>query len=270
MIDSTAFEKILQIPIEQLERGKYQPRREFEQESLDELAQSIRKQGIFQPLVIRKIARDKYEIVAGERRWRAAQLVRLSTVPCLLKYYTDEEAAEISLIENLQRKDLTPIEEAYAYQRLIKEFNYTHAVLAESLGKGRSAITNRLRLLELDDRVQEFLKKDTLKEGHARVLAGLNLNQQYPLAKECIEKDWSVRQLEKAVARIKNGTEDKKSFNESAYFRRFEQHLGDQLGTEVCFEREADAKSGYIRIKYFDADTLSGLLERMGVKSESD
>jgi ParB family transcriptional regulator, chromosome partitioning protein len=262
-------DQIVHLDIDRLQRGEYQPRDDFDEVALEELAQSIAKQGIVQPLIVRLIGKNKYEIVAGERRWRAAQLAGQNTVPCIIKPYTDEEAAEVSLIENIQREDLNPLEEAYAYQRFIKAFKYTHSELAKILGKSRTEITKRLSLLSLDSRLQDFLKKKVIQEGHARVLAGLDRDQQYPVGKECVDKGWSVRQLEKVVAKLTKGATDKKERNDDAYYRQFERHLGDQLGTEVTIERGEETKGGFIKIKYFDADTFSGLLERMGVKSDS-
>jgi ParB family chromosome partitioning protein len=234
-------EQFQHLPIEKLQRGKYQPRREFKPEALQELADSIRMQGIVQPIVVRMIAQGQYEIIAGERRWRAAQAIGLKNVPCVITDYDDERAAAITLIENIQREDLNPIEEASSYQRLLQEFSYTHERLANELGKNRPVITNRLRLLTLDIRVQEQLKDGKLSEGHCRALAGLATEQQYPLAKRCEDKGWSVRKLEQV---LKKGVSATPVRGDDIHQRRYERHLSEQLGTEVVIERGEEGSDG--------------------------
>ena len=260
-------EKLVSIPIECLQRGKYQPRNAFDEKTLQELANSIAAQGLVQPLVVRAMGSEQYEIIAGERRWRAAQLAQLSVVPCLIKTYTDQEAAAIALIENIQRENLNPVEEALAYQRLINEFGYTHEALAEILGKTRTVITNRLRLLNLDTRVQEALKSGALSEGHGRVLAGLPTEQQYPLANQCIKNCWSVRKLEHV---IKNNTSSHICKKPEIHFRPMEKTISEQLGTEVKIEHVSNEKGGYLRIRYYNLDQFSGILSCMGVNLENE
>src|SRR5215208_3302358 len=185
------------LDIDMLTRGRYQPRQEFDPEKLQELADSIKStDGLLQPIVVRPIANNRYEIVAGERRWRAAQLAKLTEVSCLVFEYSDEQALQAAIVENISRTDLNPIEEARAYQRLIDEFHYLHEEVAASVGKSRVAITNSLRLLKLDPLIQNYLIKGQLTEGHGKILASLSLLHQISLANLCVEKVWNVRKLE--------------------------------------------------------------------------
>src|SRR5579872_972310 len=189
--------QLLQISIDLLIRGKYQPRRHFDPTQLQELADSIKTTGgLLQPIVVRPLGNNQYEIVAGERRWRAAQLAGLSEISCLVSQYTDEQALQASIIENINRADLNPIEEAQAYQRLIDEFAYVHDEVAAAVGKQRSSITNALRLLKLDVKIQDYLITGKLSEGHGKILASLTRLQQLELAERCIQKNWSVRKIE--------------------------------------------------------------------------
>ena len=192
-----------QIGIDLLVRGKYQPRQHFDPIKLQELADSIKSTGgLLQPIVVRPIGANKYEIVAGERRWRAAQLAGLTDISCLVYPYSDEQTLQASIIENISRADLNPIEEAQAYQRLIDEFLYLHEEVAASVGKSRTAITNSLRLLKLDARVQKLLIMGDLSEGHGKILAGLPPHQQYELAERCVQKGWNVRKIEAEVKKL--------------------------------------------------------------------
>ena len=187
------------LPIEYLQRGKYQPRQTFDKESLRDLAQSIQSQGLIEPLVVREIAAQRYEIIDGERRWRAAMLAGLSDVPCLIGNYTDEQSAAVSLIENIQREDLNLLEEAKGYQRLQTEFHFHQDDIGILVGKSRSHIANILRLLTLCEPVQDLLKSRQLSLGHARALVGLNASEQQSYAKKIREEGWSVRRLEEEV-----------------------------------------------------------------------
>lgn len=258
-------EQFLFIAVEKLLRGKYQPRNHFAETALQELAASIQENGIIEPIIVRPLAHEQYEIIAGERRWRAAQLAALDTVPCVIRHDDDRSTAAITLIENIQREDLNPMEEANAFQRLLKEFNYTHEELADILGKNRTVITNKLRLLTLDVRVQDYLKNNDLKEGHARVLAGCDQSEQYPLAKQCVEKGWSVRKLEQV---LKKGASPQALRSDDINRRQLEKHLSDYLGTDVRIEQETNEKSGYLKIRFHDADIFSGIVARMGANRE--
>lgn len=259
--------ELVEIPIDQINRGRFQPRQEFDQESLDELAESLKSSGMIQPIVVRPLKNNTYEIVAGERRWRAAQRAGMSQVPCLIRHYTDEQTAAVSIIENLQRKDLNPIEEAQAYLKLIDEFKYIHEEVATVVGKSRAKITNTLRLLRLDKRVQDLIIHNKLSEGHGKVLAGLPEHQQYELAMICLEKEWSVRKIEVEAKRslqapkaIQTGYQP-----DIAYLER---NISEKIGTKVVFDADNNQQSGWLKIRYYDAETLAGLLDKIGVSYE--
>lgn len=196
-------DKLTLLPTKQLMRGKYQPRREMDSQALEELATSIRNQGVIQPLIVRPIG-DQYEIIAGERRWHAAQMAGLTEVPVIIRHIPDEAAIAIALIENIQREDLNPIEEAFALQRLIEEFDMTHQQVAESVGKSRTTVTNLLRLLALPDEVKTLLESGRLEMGHARTLVTLAEEQQLKIAEMIVGRGLSVRETEHMVSRIQS------------------------------------------------------------------
>lgn len=259
--------QLIQIAIEKLKRGQYQPRRDFDPESLAELAESIKSSGLIQPIVVRPIGDQHYEIIAGERRWRAAQLTGLDTVSCLIQNYTDEQAAAATLIENLQRRDLNPIEEAQSLQRLVEEFNYSHEEVGTIVGKSRTKITNTLRLLRLDDRVQQFLIERKLTEAHGKVLAGLPPLVQFEIAEQCATKQWSVRKLEEETKLA----QEKPSVSATAansQIMHLERKASDQLGAQVKFDMDDNPKSGWLKIRYFDLETLQGVLDRLGISND--
>lgn len=251
------------LPVDCLTRGRYQPRRVFNHDALMELADSIRSQGVIEPIIVREMDLDRYEIIAGERRWRASQMAGLTTVPCVIRNYTDAQAAEVTLIENIQRENLNPIEEALALLRLIDDFHYTHEDLAKSLGQSRTKITNTLRLLQLDTRVQQLLIDKLISEGHGKILAGLPQNQQFPLAKECVAEGWSVRQLEQRIHHIKNHAQ--LDVQQDVNIRRLEKITSDHFGAEVVLENTVN-RSGWIKLKYQNYDVLAGILEKMGIE----
>lgn len=258
-----------QISVDLLQRGKYQPRQHFDPEKLQELSDSIKATGgLLQPIVVRPISDTQYEIVAGERRWRAAQLAQLQEVSCLVFPYTDEQALQASIVENISRDDLNPIEEARAYQRLIDEFGYLHEEVAASVGKSRAAITNTLRLLKLDARVQKLLIEKQLSEGHGKILAGLSLNQQYALADECVRKQWNVRKLEAAVKKLTCPVLTKDNRYADQNVKKLEAALGDHVGNRVNIEYE-EKGGGYFSIRFNNIDELEGHFDRIGFKYES-
>lgn len=252
-----------QIPIEYLIRGKYQPRTHFDQQSLEELALSIGSSGLLQPIVIRPTTNhNQYEIVAGERRWRAAQLAGLETVDCLINDYTDEQAAEAATIENVNRVDLNPIEEAQAYQRLIDEFGYLHDEVAAAVGKSRSKISNTLRLLKLDEKIQSLIKDGRLSEGHGKVLAGIPQTEQQSLAKKALARDWSVRKLELEVKKWLAGTgqaENRRDPNLASLERKTSEHIGSKVRIDF------DQTKGQMIIDFQNIDILQGILEKIGL-----
>lgn len=257
-----------QISIELLQRGKYQPRQHFDPEKLQELADSIAStEGLLQPIVVRPIANNRYEIVAGERRWRAAQLAGLGDVSCLVFNYSDEQALQASIVENISRADLNPIEEAQAYQRLIDEFHYLHEEVAASVGKSRTAITNSLRLLKLEPKVRQYLISGEISEGHGKILAGLTPLQQVDLANRCIEKNWNVRKLELEVKKLNAQSHDAGTFSD-ANLKRLEASLSEHLGNRVHIEYE-ERGGGYMRIRFSNVDELEGHFNKIGFVFES-
>lgn len=253
------------LPVSCLTRGRYQPRRQFDELALQELSESIQSQGVIEPIIVREIAKDRYEIIAGERRWRASQLAGLTEVPCVIRNYTDAQAAEVTLIENIQREDLNPIEEAQALTRLIDDFHYTHEEVAKAVGQSRTKITNTLRLLQLDARVQQLLIDRSLSEGHGKMLAGVPSHHQFQYARQAVDEGWSVRQLEQVILQGKNGSAADKAVD--ANIRRLEKITSDHFGAEVVVENNAN-RSGWIKLKYQNYDVLSGILEKMGIEAE--
>ncbi len=252
------------LSIEQLMRGQYQPRRHFDPAQLQELAESIKTTGgVLQPIVVRPISANRYEIVAGERRWRAAQLAGLTEINCLISHYTDEQALQASMIENLNRADLNPIEEAEAYQRLIEEFDYLHEEVAAALGKSRTTITNSLRLLKLDARVQTWLIEGKLSEGHGKILAGLEIKHQVQLAEFCIQKNWSVRKIESEAKKLQ--ISDASGHYSDPNLKQLETALSDHVGNNVEISYESRG-GGYMRIRFNNIDELEGHFARLGFK----
>ena len=253
------------LPIECLQRGQYQPRQIFDEDALNDLAQSIVAQGLIEPLVVREIAPYRYEIIAGERRWRAAQIACLSEVPCLIGTYTDQQTAAVTLIENIQRQDLNLLEEASGYQRLHTEFHFTQDDIAKLVGKSRSHITNILRLLTLSASIQDRIRTNQLSLGHARMLVGLERGQQEALAKKVGEEGWSVRRLEDAVRLSKHRLETIPPPPKGPDITHLQTQLAELIGTPVQIVTDSE-QGGWLKIQFFDNDTLSGLLERMGLR----
>lgn len=262
---STQKETYRQLSIDQLEPGDYQPRHIFNEEELHELSNSIRVQGIIQPLIVRKITDNRYEIIAGERRWRAAQLAKLAEVPVIVKDVSDESALAISLIENIQREDLNVIEEASALQRLIKEFNLTHDEAAGAVGKSRTTISNLLRLLNLNSEVRSLVERNLLEMGHARALLALDGSAQLDIATRVISKNMTVRQTETLIRHyLEKGLNQKNADTAStkdADIYRLEQQLSENLGLTVKIQHNKKGK-GKLTIQYNTSDELTGLLER--------
>ncbi|GGI88554.1 ParB/RepB/Spo0J family partition protein [Legionella impletisoli] len=252
------------LPIEQLHRGKYQPRESFDPEALKELADSIKTQGLIEPVIVRQETPNTYEIIAGERRWRAAQLVGLAEIPCLIGDYTDEQAAATTLIENIQRQDLNGLEEASGYQRLINEFHFLQDEVAILVGKSRSHIANCLRLLSLCKEVQVLIRQNTLSQGHARMLVGLPPEVQIELAEKIIQQGWSVRQIEKEVRTIKTNPNPTLAAPSSNDIQHLTNHLSEQFGAPVELSASPE-QGGWLKIKFYDNDTLEGLLEKLGM-----
>lgn len=256
------------ISIDLLQRGKYQPRQHFDPDKLQELADSIKSTGgLLQPIVVRPISEKTYEIVAGERRWRAAQLAGMGDVSCLVYNYTDEQALQASIVENISRDDLNPIEEAQAYQRMIDEFHYLHEEVAASVGKSRVAITNSLRLLKLDQKVQQFLVTKQISEGHGKILASLPAIQQVEIANKCVKNGWSVRKVEQEAKKIQQQHVPEGKYSD-ANVKHLESKLADHLGNKVAIDYE-NRGGGYVRIRFNNVDELEGHFDKFGFKYES-
>ena len=249
------------LPIDLLQPGKYQPRTDMHQESLEELANSIRNQGVLQPIVVRKITGEKYEIVAGERRWRAAQLAELHEVPAIIKDIPDEAALAIGLIENIQRENLNPVEEATALQRLISDFEMTHQEAADAIGRSRAAVSNLLRLLSLTGEVREFLERGDLEMGHARALLSLDESSQVKIARDIVAKGLSVREAEKLVKRLRSEVEVKETKPKEIdpNTLRLQEGISEKLGAKVLFQHGSTGK-GKLVIHYNNLDELDGIL----------
>jgi len=252
--------------VDQLQRGHYQPRQVFDREELKELADSIKAQGIIQPLIVRKIAGNRYEIIAGERRWRAAQLIGLTEVPVILKDVTDKAALAMSLIENIQREDLNAIEEAVAVHRLIEEFDLTHEQAAEAVGKSRTTVSNLLRLLNLNPEVRTFVEQNVLDMGQARALLALEGLQQTQAAEHIVAKGLTTRQAENLVRRLlqeKQVQTSYKSVSIDPDIRRLQNQLSDTLSAKVLIHHSAKGK-GKLVIHYNSLDELDGILKHIG------
>ncbi|QNM04478.1 ParB/RepB/Spo0J family partition protein [Qiania dongpingensis] len=255
------------LKISQIEPNREQPRKQFDEESLAELAESIKQYGVLQPLLVQK-REDYYEIIAGERRWRAAKLAKVKEVPVIIKEYTPQEIMEISLIENIQREDLNPIEEASAYQRLIDEFHLKHEEIAVRVSKSRTAITNSMRLLKLDKRVQLMLVEGEISGGHARTLLSLEDKEiQYKVAERIIEHKLSVRETEKLVKSLLNPKNPKKTeeadSGQDFIYKNIESKIREILGTKVNINRK-DANRGRIEIEYYSMEELERLMDLFG------
>ena len=255
-----------QLPVEWLERGRYQPRREMDPTALQELADSISAQGVVQPLVVRPLDDDdqRFEIIAGERRWRAAQLAGLTDVPAIVRDIPDEVAVAVALIENIQREDLNPLEEAVALRRLVEEFGMTHQAVSEAVGRSRAAVSNLLRLLDLSPEVRERVQNGELEMGHARALAALPLDQQNVVAARVVAKALSVRATEALVRKALAGEQQqaKKQPPLDPDVRRLQDDLADRLGASVTIQQGRQGK-GKLVIQYGSLDELDGIIERI-------
>jgi len=254
------------LPVDIIERGRFQPRRDFNPDSLQELADSIAAQGVVQPIVVRPIGKGRYEIIAGERRWRAAQQAGLSEIPVVVRDVPDKAAMAMGLIENIQRDDLNPLEEASALHRLLNEFELTHQQIAQAVGKSRTTVTNLLRLLDLNPDVKQFIEERRLEMGHARALLGLKEQQQSGAARQVVAQGLSVRETEKLVRRLQ-GLEEKpprgvEPAKQDPNIRSLEGRLTDTLGARVKIQQAAAGK-GKLVISYNSLDELEGILEHI-------
>jgi len=251
------------LPVELLSRGKYQPRKDMRPESLEELAQSIKAQGIMQPIVVRPTSDTHYEIIAGERRWRATQLAGLDSIPAIIRHIPDETAIAMALIENIQREDLNPLEEALALKRLQDEFDLTHQEVGEAVSKSRAAVSNLLRLLNLTPDVRTLLEHGDIEMGHARCLLSLDSTLQKQCAQEIITKALSVRQAEALVRKMLSPpieNNDKTGANQDIH--QLEEKLGEHIGVPVQVQHSAKGK-GKLVLKYNSLDELDGILAHL-------
>ncbi|PAU77352.1 ParB/RepB/Spo0J family partition protein [Halomonas salipaludis] len=262
-VPAAAEERLERLPLGQLSRGKYQPRRDIQPEALEELADSIRAQGVMQPIVVRPVGEARYEIIAGERRWRAAQLAELDSIPAVIREVSDQAALALALIENIQRENLNPMEEAMALKRLMEEFELTQQQTADAVGKSRAQVANLLRLMALDPEVQTLLERGDLDMGHARALLSLSGAKQRRAAHEVVNRDLTVRDTEALVKRIAAG-EPKKADKPapSPDVARLETRLGDLLGAPVKIQHGRGGK-GRLTIRYASLDELDGILEHI-------
>lgn len=254
--------ELRQLPIEWLKPGRYQPRKVMDPEALQELADSIKAQGLIQPIVVRELEERQFEIVAGERRWRAAQLAGLHEVPCLVKMLADQSAMAIALIENIQREDLSALEQAQALQRLLTEFGLQHQELAQAIGKSRSAITNSLRLLNLQDEVKLLLEHGDLEMGHARALLALANDAQAEAARQVVAQSLNVRDTEKLVKDWGQPKASKPAPTPDPNIQTLTQNLSERLGAKVDIQHKAQGK-GKLVIAYNSLDELDGILTRI-------
>jgi len=251
------------LPLDVIQRGKYQPRLDMHQESLQDLADSIAAQGVVQPIVVRAIAAGRYEIIAGERRWRAAQLAGLHEIPSVVREVEDRAAIAIALIENIQREDLNPLEEARALERLIKEFELTHEQAAEAVGRSRAAVSNLLRLLDLEEAVKQLVEQGELEMGHARALLALSGKQQLEAARQVVTRGLTVRATEGLVKSLQRpGPAKPEKPRKDANIQRLETDLSDKLGARVAI-RQGRGGKGKLEISYNSLDELDGVLAHL-------
>jgi ParB family chromosome partitioning protein len=260
--DEPPRDALLTLPVGRIRPGRYQPRTKMDQQALAELAASIRSQGLMQPVLVRPVDRDLYELIAGERRWRAAQMAGLAEVPALIREVADESALAMSLIENIQREDLNPMEEAAGLQRLVEEFRMTHEQAADAVGRSRSATTNLLRLLKLARPVQELVMEGALEMGHARALIALEAARQIELARRVAAKGLSVRETEALVQKLLRGASTPRRKRADRDLARLEEELAERLGTTVQIKASRKGR-GRLIVHYASLDHLDQLLKKL-------
>ncbi|MCF7972122.1 MAG: ParB/RepB/Spo0J family partition protein [Methylococcaceae bacterium] len=273
VVKDHAKDSVQDLPVEYLQRGKYQPRKDMDPDRLQELADSIRAQGIIQPIIVREVGYNRYEIIAGERRWRAGQLAGLSEVPVVIKDIEDRAAMAIALIENIQREDLNPLEEAEALLRLVAEFELTHQQIAEAVGRSRAAVTNLLRLNELESAVKVFLINRQMGMGHARALLSLAAEKQILLATKVAGEGLSVRVTEALVRKVQKETEDNNSTEqpkEKIFDRdalRLQEAMTSFFGAKTTIKHKKNGQ-GSVVIDYCNLDELDGIVSRFNLKQD--
>lgn len=254
--------ELQKLPIEWLQRGKFQPRKDIDPERIKELADSIKAQGIIQPIVLRKIGDERYEIVAGERRWRAAQLAGLQEVPVVVRDIDDKGAMAIALIENIQREDLNPLEEAEALKRLLEEFELTHQQIADAIGKSRATVTNLLRLMELQPEVKQLLVDKQIEMGHARALLPLGRDLQVQAAQKIAKQSLSVRAVEKLIRDLQTESLKNEPAEVDRDTLRLQEELTSKLGAKVSINHKQNG-SGKLVVAYSSLEQLDGIIEQL-------
>ncbi|WP_299876513.1 ParB/RepB/Spo0J family partition protein [uncultured Cocleimonas sp.] len=257
--------ELKKLPVEKIRKGEYQPRLSIDPDALQELAESIKAQGLVQPIVVRRIDGGEYELIAGERRWRASQIAGMHTIPAIIRDIPDQAAAAMSLIENIQREDLNPLEEAIAMSRLIADFGLTHQQTAESVGRSRAAVSNLLRLLDLEETTKELLDSGKLDMGHARALLALSGTKQVETAHIVARKELSVRETEKLVKKIANpdlAADKKTPVKKALEVQKLEESLSQTLGAQVAIQYNNKGK-GKLVVEYNNLDELDGILEHI-------
>ena len=252
------------LPIQQIKPGKYQPRRHWNDEALDELAASIKAQGMIQPVVVRELGKHSYELIAGERRWRAAQRAQISEIPALIKQVSEAAVPAMALIENIQRQDLTPLEEADALKRLIDDFDLTHQQAADAVGRSRASVSNMLRLTEMPESIKKLLDDGKLEMGHARCLLTLEESIAVPLARQAVTLGWSVRELEEAARRAQTAPKGKakSAAAHDPNISALERELGERFATRVELAQGRGGR-GKLVIHYHSNDELEGILGKI-------
>jgi ParB family chromosome partitioning protein len=260
----TESDELRNLDVDRIQPGKYQPRQTMDEDRLQELAASIRAQGLIQPIIVRLVGAGRFEIIAGERRWRAAQIAGLKKIPALVREAGDQSVVAMALIENIQREELSPLEEAQALQRLIGEFKLTHQQVAEAIGRSRAAVSNLLRLQELPAQIKKLLEEHKLQMGHARALLTLDPKLALSLALRAAEHEWTVRQLEAAVRDAQNPKTNsaKKSVPQDPDIAVLERELGEKLAAKVSIRHGRGGK-GQLVVTYHSVDELEGILERI-------
>ncbi|MCG6938153.1 MAG: ParB/RepB/Spo0J family partition protein [Gammaproteobacteria bacterium] len=262
VIEAKSDEELRNLDIDLIERGPWQPREHFDEESLQELADSIAAQGVVQPIVVRQRQDKRYEIVAGERRWRAAQKAGLSRVPAVVKKFDDQTAAAVSLIENIQRENLNPLEESTALKRLVDEFDMTHQQVADTVARSRAAVSNLLRLQDLNPDVKELLSRREIEMGHARALLAIDGHEQSIVAKDVAKKGLSVRETEALIRKLCAPAKKPAAVRKDPDITSLEQRLTERLGAPVSIKQKANGK-GHLEISYSSLDVLEGILSKI-------
>lgn len=268
VLEQPQVEVLKQIDVARIRAGIYQPRRHFDEEALNELAQSIAEHGILQPLVVRPIEGDHYEIIAGERRFRAGQQAGLSKVPCVVRPYNDRQALAIALIENLQRSDLNVLEVAHGLQRLAEDFSLTHENIAQLVGRSRSAVSNTLRLLDLSEPVKKALGEDRIEMGHARALLTLTDAEQHALLEEILARHLTVRQTEARVRAVREGQPEKPPATQQADIAALEERLSAHMAAQVSVQHRRNG-AGRVVLNYRNLDELDAILAKWGLQGKS-